>query len=318
MNKKKVLITSAIVTAFLASASTVSGILLTNKLMYIPPKNIHFTHRREKRAHRYDENWFDNCPRTELYIDSPNGYMIRGTFYQPLVTTNTVIISHGVTENKINSMKYVRMYERLGYNTVVYDHRRHGESGGATTSYGYYEKLDMKAVVDEVRMIIGEHAVLGIHGESMGAATTLLYGGMVHDNADFYISDCAFSEFKQLLRKIVKETISIQLEMAVVITDLTMRIRDGYHFNAVSPIQAVQNIQKPVLFIHSKHDDFIPSSMAQDLYDAKVNGERELALFEEGEHAQSFNSNPDAYEKCVHKFLTKHVRKNWPTLFGAS
>ena len=315
---KKHFITSAIVTAFLASASTASAIYFSNKLMYLPPKNIQFTSNREKRARRIDENWFDNCPRKELYIDSPNGYSVRGTFYQPLITTNTVIVSHGVTENKINSMKYVRMYERLGFNTVVHDHRRHGETGGKTTSYGHYEKIDLKAVVDEVRSIIGEDAILGIHGESMGAVTTLLYGGMVDDNADFYISDCAFSDFKKLLRKIVKETISINLEPALVITNLAVRLRDGYTLKQVTPVAAVKNIQKPVLFIHSIPDAFIPVEMAHELYEAKVNGTRELALFEKGEHAQSFNENPAQYEETIRAFLDKHVRKNWPMLYGAS
>lgn len=286
--------------------------------MYLPPKNIQFTSNREKRARRYDEDWFDNCPRKELFIESPNGYSLRGTFYQPLLTTNTVIVSHGVTENKINSMKYVRMYERLGFNTVVYDHRRHGESGGKTTSYGHYEKIDLQAVVEEVRAHIGTNAILGIHGESMGAATTLLYSGMVNDDADFYISDCAFSDFKKLLRKIVKETISFNLEPALVITNLAVRLRDGYTFKEVTPVSAVKNIQKPVLFIHSIPDSFIPVEMAHELYEAKVNGPREIILFENGEHAQSFNENSALYEEAVRAFLDKHVRKNLPVLYGVS
>ena len=314
--KKKLVIASSFITFLIATVATIFSILLSNKLMYIKPKEVNFVSLREKRARRYDENWLDNCPRQELYLHSPNGYPIRGTFYQPLITTNTVIICHGVTENKINSIKFIRMYERLGYNTVVYDHRRHGESGGKTTSYGHYEKIDLQTVIKEIREIIGRDAILGIHGESMGAATTLLYAGTIHDDADFYISDCAFSDFKVLLRKIVKETISINLELAVQITNLAIRLRDGYTFNHVSPLQAVANIFKPVLFIHSIPDAFIPVSMAKELYEAKIDGVRELALFEKGAHAQSFNDNPELYEETVRTFLNKYVRKNWLVLNG--
>ena len=314
--KKKLAIASSIFTFLLTFATTILSIFLSNKLMYIKPKDVTAVSIREKRARRYDENWLDNCPRKELYLPSPNGYIIRGTFYQPLITTNTVIICHGVTENKINSMKFIRMYERLGYNTVVYDHRRHGETGGKTTSYGYYEKIDLQTVITEIRELIGRDAILGIHGESMGAATTLLYAGTINDDADFYISDCAFSNFKVLLRKIVKETISIDLELAVQISNLAIRLRDGYTFNHVNPIQAVANISKPVLFIHSIPDAFIPVSMAKELYEAKVNGVRELALFEKGAHAQSFNTSPELYEETVKDFLDKYVRKNWLVLKG--
>lgn len=312
--KKKLVIASTLFTFLISIVTTILSVFLSNKLMYIKPKDVNVVSIREKRARRYDENWLDNCPRKELYLPSPNGYLIRGTLYQPLITTNTVIICHGVTENKINSLKFIRMYERLGYNTVVYDHRRHGESGGKTTSYGYYEKIDLQTVITEIREIIGRDAILGIHGESMGAATTLLYAGTINDDADFYISDCAFSDFKVLLRKIVKETISVNLEVAVKISNLAIRLRDGYTFNHVNPIDAVANIFKPVLFIHSIPDAFIPVTMAKDLYEAKINGARELVLFEKGEHAQSFNVSPELYEDTVRGFLDKYVRKNWLVL----
>ena len=102
--------------------------------------------------------------------------------------------------------------------------------------------------------------------------------------------------------------------LAVKISNLAIRLRDGYTFNHVNPIEAVANIYKPVLFIHSIPDAFIPVTMAKDLYEAKINGARELALFEKGEHAQSFNVSPELYEETVRGFLDKHVRKNWLVL----
>ena len=62
------------------------------------------------------------------WIDSPNGYPVKAIFLEPLKTNNFVVICHGVTENKINSVKYARLFERLGFNSVAYDHRRHGDS----------------------------------------------------------------------------------------------------------------------------------------------------------------------------------------------
>ena len=311
--KKKIMLVSGIATTVLATATAVSGIMLTNRLMYIKPKDPHFIYEREIKALRFDESWYNACPKQELTIPSPNDYLIKGIFLKPLQTKNTIIICHGVTENKMNSIKYARMFERLGFNMVVFDHRRHGDSGGKTTSYGHYEKLDLQAVVDEVRSIIGEDALLGIHGESMGAATMLLYAGTVHDNANFYISDCAFSDFRELLYRIVKNSISIDFRAAVHLTDLFMRIRDGYSFRSVTPTEAVQHIEKPVLFIHSKPDDFIPYEMTETLYEAKPNAKM-MKLFEKGDHAQSFNDSPYEYEQLVAQFLYENV-ENYSALY---
>jgi hypothetical protein len=39
-------------------------------------------------------------------------------------------------------------------------------------------------------------ALIGIHGESMGAVTTLLYAGMDDADADFYVADCPFATLR--------------------------------------------------------------------------------------------------------------------------
>ncbi|MEK4228891.1 alpha/beta hydrolase [Solibacillus sp. FSL H8-0538] len=304
--KKKIVFFSSIATTILATVTAISGILLTNRLMYIKPKDPTFVYERETKARRFDEVWYNECPKQELSISSPNGYTIKGIFLKPLETTNTIIICHGVTENKINSVKYARMFERLGFNMVVYDHRRHGDSGGKTTSYGYYEKFDLGAVVQEIRSIIGEDALLGIHGESMGAATTLLYAGTVNDGGNFYISDCAFSDFRELLYLIIKHTISFNFRAAVPISDLFMRLRDGYSLRSVTPKEVVQHIKKPVLFIHSIPDEFIPYEMAEDLFKLKPDPKM-LLLFDKGGHAQSFNESPEQYELLVKEFLYQFV-----------
>lgn len=51
----------------------------------------------------------------------------------------------------------------------------------------------------------GEQALIGIHGESMGAVTTLLYAGMDDAEADFYVADCPFATFEDQLIYRLKE-----------------------------------------------------------------------------------------------------------------
>lgn len=303
--RKRALIASSIVAGITATSVGALGMMLSNRIMYIQKKEDDFILQREIEAKRYDEEWFNTCSKETLTIESPNGYMLKGYFLRPLDTKDTVIICHGVTENKVNSSRYARMFERLGFNTVIYDHRRHGESGGKTTSYGYYEKFDLQAVVQHIKGLIGDDAHLGIHGESMGAATTLLYAGTVEDNVDFYISDCAFSSFRALLSTLIASELKVH-KLPYQIANLFVRVRDGYSINSVMPIEAVRHIDKPVLFVHSLPDAYIPANMSVDLYNAKSDN-KALHLFEHGAHAQSFNVNTAEYEQVVHDFLTNYV-----------
>ena len=289
-----------------AFATAITGLLLTNRLMYIKKKDDDVILSREQEAKRFDEVWYESCRKEQLTITSPSGYAIKGIFLKPLETTSTVIICHGVTENKINSMKYARMFERLGFNAVVYDHRRHGDSEGKTTSYGHYEKFDLQAMVEAVRERIGENALLGIHGESMGAATTILYAGTLESKADFYVSDCAFSNFPELLTIIFKDSLLINPKYTIPFANIFLRFRDGYSLSEVNPLKAVTEIDKPVLFIHSEPDTFIPADMSKQLYEAKK-GDKMLKIFDKGAHAKSFNESPVEYEQTVAKFLHEYV-----------
>ena len=47
-------------------------------------------------------------------------------------------------------------------------------------------------------------------------------------------------------------------------------MRDGYTLNLVSPIDVIDQIEKPVLFIHSLQDDFILPKMTEELYEKKT------------------------------------------------
>jgi len=303
--RRRILWITSILSSVLTASTAVIGFLITNRLMYMKKKDDAFILNREITAKRFNEVWYDTVRKNEKWITSPNGYPVKAVFLEPLDTSNFVVICHGVTENKINSVRYARLFERLGFNSVVYDHRRHGDSGGKTTSFGHYEKMDLQAVVNAVNEYAGKDAIIGIHGESMGAATTLLYAGTLEDYADFYISDCAFSDFTDQLLYLMKKETPLRTRYAIKLADIFLRVRDGYSMRLVSPREAVTHIEKPVLFIHSLLDDFILPEMTKELYELKI-GPKQIKLFDKGPHAQSFNENPEEYEKTIADFLFEH------------
>lgn len=284
------------------------GIYFTNRLMYMKKKDEDFILKRETEAGRVDPKALKTLPRRHVDIQSPFGYSIKAVLVEPYQTNRYVIIAHGVTETKVNSIKYANLFLERGFNTLIYDHRRHGESGGKTTSFGHYEKFDLKAVVDWLKNEKGEDILLGIHGESMGAATLLLYAGLLEDGADFYIADCPFSDFKQQLAHVIKKDFKIKPGLLLPLGDLFLRLRDKYSIQHVSPISAIENIKHPVLFIHSRKDDFILPSMTKELFEHKK-GPKMLYIAEKGKHAQSFNENRADYERVVDEFLETYVNR---------
>lgn len=284
----------------------VLGIYFTNRLMYMKKKDETFILEREKEAGRYKPDEFASLPKREITIASPFGYTIKALLVEPYRSNRYIIISHGVTETKVNSIKYMNLFLERGFNALIYDHRRHGESGGKTTSYGHYEKFDLKSVVDWLKKEKGPNLELGIHGESMGAATMLLYAGILEDGADFYIADCPFSDFRAQLAYRLKKEMKIAPRLLLPIADVFLRVRDKYSIRHVSPISVIDNIKHPILFIHSQKDDFILPTMSEDLF-AHTKAPKMLFLAANGRHAQSFNENRADYERVIDEFLQKYV-----------
>lgn len=302
--RKRILQVSAVVTSAFSLAAAAVGIAASNQLMYVKKKDENLILERETSAKRYDEVWYANAKKSEQWIRSETGYDVKAIFLEPLDTNRYVVICHGVTETKVNSFKFARMFENLGFNSVVYDHRRHGDSGGKTTSFGHYEKFDLKAVIEALKQHVGPDLQFGIHGESMGAATTLLYAGM-QDDADFYISDCGYSDISEQVLHVMKIRTPLKSPIALKLAGFFLKLRDGYAISTVAPRDAITSIKKPILFIHSLEDTFVLPEMSMEMHELKQ-GPKALKLFETGAHAQSYNLFPEEYEKTVADFLQEY------------
>ncbi|HZG70191.1 MAG TPA: alpha/beta hydrolase, partial [Chondromyces sp.] len=282
-----------------------AGYYLSQRILYMRKKDEQLIYEREVKAKRLHPAAYHELPKEEVWVTSPLGYRIKTLFVRPNPGKKYVIFSHGVTENKMNSIKYMNLFLKYGFNAVLYDHARHGESEGTKTSYGYYEKYDLQAVVNELIKQEGEEVIFGIHGESMGAATLLLYAGTLEDRADFYVADCPFSDFRRQVEHQMKREIKIVPKWLVHLAEWAVILRGKFRLSEISPLEAVRHIQKPVLFIHSEQDDFILPDMTQELYEQKP-GPKQLFLAKKGTHAQSYNENPLEYEKAVEQFLLSH------------
>ncbi|MEH7222857.1 alpha/beta hydrolase [Bacillus sp. JJ1566] len=300
---KKVFIFLGILIGYMATI----GMIFTNIVMFMKKKTDNEILERETKEGRLTLDEVESLNKEDVSIQSKFGYTIKGWLVKGTDKKRFIIISHGVTQNKLNSIKYMRLFLERDWNVLLYDHRRHGETGGKTTSYGHYEKFDLESVVSWVKEKYGDDINIGIHGESMGAVTTLLYAGMIEDGANFYIVDCPFSDFEAQLKYLLKVDYKIPAPLVLPFANVFLKLRDGYSIKDVSPVSVIQNIKNPVLFIHSAKDDYILPEMTMELYKMKE-GPKQMLIAEKGKHAYSFADNKEAYEKVIDDFLEQYVR----------
>ncbi|RSK27728.1 alpha/beta hydrolase [Bacillus sp. HMF5848] len=281
------------------------GLYVTNQMKYIAKKPDEEIINREITDGHFSKDELTHLAKTDVKIQSPYGYNLNGWFFEQPYSNHYIVICHGVTVNNYNSIKYAKLFHKKGWNVLTYEHRRHGKSGGDTTTYGYYEKNDLKAVMDWVKKKAGDESVIGIHGESMGAATMLLYAGTIEDGADFYIADCPYSSFDEQLAFRLKVEHNIPRQLVMPFAKLALTVREGYSFKDISPIQYIENIESPILFITSETDDYIPPQMTINLYKRKK-GAKAIVLMPNGLHAMSLTNNREQYEEVIDDFFAEH------------
>jgi hypothetical protein len=248
---------------------------------------------------------WENLDKTALSIPSPFGYDLAGYYLPSGDACHIVIVSHGITNNLIGSVKYARIFLDLGFNVLIYDHRNHGKSGGRATTFGYYEQHDLSAVIDWVLAQHGPFEQIGIHGESMGAAIAILAAAR-DPRVDFLVTDCSYANLRDQIAHRLEEDFHLPAFPLLPLATIWARILTGMRFNTLHPEEALPEVDAPVLIIHGEADAYIPPSHARRLAETPAGAPRTLWLAPDADHAHALHKNPRGYPQQVSAFLKSH------------
>lgn len=253
-------------------------------------------------AEHYDLSWYDALEKRDYTVTSYDGYELHVQLLaNPAPADRFVLISHGYTDNRFGALKYAKIYLDMGYSVIVYDLRGHGLNAPTFCTYSVRESRDLDALIRDSRRRYPEARVFGLHGESLGAATSvavLKYRPAV----DFVVADCGFAEIAPVLRGGLK---AMKLPGWIEgVAGVCAKLRYGYGFYQMRPIDSLAESETPVLFIHGAADTFITPDHSQRMRDA-VRGYSALRLIDGAGHAASVLTAPETYAGYVKGFLEK-------------
>lgn len=286
----------------------------------------------EVKAGRFDEELYRRTKKYKFTIPSDYGYflsceLLDGTAYKKDPDSMDIsksyssansgsinsgsgkshvpiaILSHGFCQSKYRSLVYAEIFLKMGFVVIIYDHRNHGLSGKAYTTMGFYEKFDLKKIVDWCYNTYGPDCKIVTHGESMGAATVLLHLG-IDNRVACAIADSAYSDLEELLRHQFKCYYHLP-KFLIPIESIVTYLRAGFRYRDVSPISVVSKTNTPVLFIHGKKDIYVPTEMSRKMYACKKKN-KAIFLVAKAGHTKSCVVNKKGYVEKVERFLRKN------------
>lgn len=188
-----------------------------------------------------------------------------------------VVFLHGVADNRTGVAGAVRRFTARGVDVIAYDSRAHGESDGEDCTYGYYEKGDLRRVLNTV-----PPGPIALIGTSLGAAVAVQAAA-----DDPRITTVVAAEIFSDLRTVARERAPFFLPEGTVRAALALAgKRGGFEVDKVSPVTAAARVSIPVLLIHGADDEDTPASHSQRVYDA-LRGPKQLILVDGAGHNES-------------------------------
>lgn len=292
------LIVLASVFLFLLIVLEIGGFLIA-KFLYAP-----YRYPREEQKEYNHKMGYDLgtevLEKNDIVFKMRDGYLINGNYDLLEGSSKYCIVAHGDQTSREGALRYALIFRELGFSTIVFDERSHGDNVHGKVTMGYLESQDVKEIVDQVYKRFGSGIILGLQGVSMGAFTVL--SSLKHGaKVSFIVSDCAYSDLKHVVSDRIS---SYHLPVGILLPFVNMNLKlfAGYSFKDCDVNETIKKNQVPILFIHGEADTTVYPSNAKRLYEEDA-GKKELVYFKDAIHASSITVDRDKYKKSVESFL---------------
>lgn len=233
--------------------------------------------------------------RTDLVLTNSRGLILRCSHWQPDIVDRVskqlpcVVFLHGNSSSRLEALSQLPACLGTGLTLFAFDFAGSGKSEGNYVSLGWWEKEDLRLVLDYLAK--NEHvSKVAVWGRSMGAVTALLH--QIHyDNpiVDALVLDSPFSSFCSLADELVikgAQDVAVPGFLTnIVLGMLGNSIKSTANFD-LKDLVPIDNVHKctrpPALFVCARFDDFVSPRHVQRLHE-KYGGPKEI-IFENGDH----------------------------------
>ena len=251
--------------------------------------------------------------RKDYELINKRGYLIKCSFLEQEIETRekylmpVVIYLHGNSSSRIEGFRNAPDLLKNGINMVMFDFAGCGLSEGEYISLGWYEKEDVRLIIDFVEKLPGVLSI-GLWGRSMGAATTMFYA-YSDPRIKAICMDSPFSDFKLLAKELCLKYITLPnfvLTTTMNFVKNTVKEKCGLDIDKLKPILYANKTKTPAFFLHAVQDELISLEQTLKLVE-NYGGEKFINVVEGGHNSLR---QKHVLEKITNFFVTYLYKEN--------
>lgn len=217
----------------------------------------------------------------DINIETADGENINAWWIAGEQNKKTLLFFHGNAGNMSHRRDTLLLFNRLGYNVLIIDYRGYGQSSGSPSESGMQmDALAAWQYLLNTKNITPQQIV--IYGRSLGGAVAVTLAAKV-DSAGLVL-ESTFNSVRGMAQKTLPY--------------VNYLFWPRYQFNSA---KTVQEINMPLLVLHSQNDEIIPYRLGRALYDSAPEPKRFHEL--RGGHNDGFNSTGEAYIQAIQGFI---------------
>lgn len=233
-------------------------------------------------------------------IPATDGITLAGRWKACDHPKGTVVLLHGYGRDKTQMLAAAHFLHQAGFNTLAYDARAHGESGGETSTVGAREQADLSKTVDWLASRgVREH--IGALGYSMGGATAIMAAARDERLEAVAVEGC-YSTLNTLLDGAFPVFFHLP---AFPYSALAVRFCEwqaGFAASDLRPVDAIGRLgNRPVFVMNGMADRIATPPQALALVHGALRAQ--LWLIPESRHIQGFSKRPAEYRRRVTAFF---------------
>ncbi len=242
-----------------------------------------------------------------INLTTKNGLKIEAWYAKSDSTPiGTVIMFHGLSQNKSSKLSEAYEFHYLGYNVMIVDFRAHGNSEGNNTTIGFRESEEVNLAYDYV-LNSGVKNIF-LWGSSMGAVA-IIKGITDYDlKPSGVILEMPFASLQSHLRARVRSNGFSgfpEKPFAFLVTCWT-GLERGYNGFKFKTDNYAKNVNCPVLVQWGAKDHFVLKYETDKVFNAIASKNKKLVIYENADHESLLENDQLQWRKEVEDFLKKN------------